>query len=150
MSPVPIVVCGRSPEIANKVKQDLAPEYEGTWASQSSPQRTRANAEPVVKIVLSPDEGIKEIPHLLSGPNPPAAVALGGAFDDATVDSMRDAASKAGEVVWLRVDKSRLSEMPSMDDKEVFGGALAKRIKTSLQENKVGQDSAEKGGVFLF
>ncbi|KAF3053266.1 hypothetical protein E8E11_007462 [Didymella keratinophila] len=132
MSPIPIVVCGRSPEIANKVKQDLAPEYE------------------VVKIVLSPDEGINEIPQLLSGANPPAAVALGGAFDDATVDSMRDAASKAGEVVWLRVDKSRLSEMPSMDDKEMFGAALAKRIKASLQENKVGQEGAEKGGVFLF
>lgn len=86
----------------------------------------------------------------MSGSNPPAAVALGGAFDDATVDSMRDAASKAGEVVWLRVDKSKLSEMPSMDDRETFGAALAKRIKTSLQENKVGQAGAEKGGVFLF
>ena len=77
-------------------------------------------------------------------------MALGGAFDDATVDSMRDAASKAGEVVWLRVDKSRLSEMPSMEDKEVFGAALATRIKASLKENKVGQEGVEKGGVFLF
>lgn len=109
-----------------------------------------SNRTIVVKIVLSPESGIQEIPSLLSGSNPPAAVALGGAFDDATVDSMRDAASKAGEVVWLRVDKSRLSEMPSMDDKDVFGAALAKRIKASLQENKVGQAGAEKGGVFLF
>ncbi|KAJ4379269.1 hypothetical protein N0V86_005314 [Didymella sp. IMI 355093] len=104
----------------------------------------------VVKIILSPDEGISEIPHLLSGPTSPAAVALGGAFDDATVDSMRDAASKAGEVVWLRVDKSRGSEMPSIDDKQAFGAALAKRIKASLQLHEVGQAGAEKGGVFLF
>ncbi|KAF3042229.1 hypothetical protein E8E12_009911 [Didymella heteroderae] len=131
MSAIPIVICGRSPEIALKVQQDLAPEYN------------------VVRIVLSPDQGINEIPQLLSGPNPPVAVALGGAFDDATVDSMRAAASTAGEVVWLRVDKDRMSEMPSMDDKEGFGAALARRIKTCLQENRVGQQGAEKGGVFL-
>ena len=63
---------------------------------------------------------------------------------------MRDAASKAGDVVWLRVDKSRLSEMPPMDDKNVFGAALAKRIKASLQEHKVGQEGGEKSGVYLF
>ncbi|KAJ4989422.1 hypothetical protein SVAN01_05147 [Stagonosporopsis vannaccii] len=131
MSPVPIVVCGRSLEIANKVKQDLAPEYD------------------VVKIVLSPEEGLTAIPTLLSGPNPPAAVALGGAFDDATVDSLRRAASKAGEAVWLRVDKSKVTEMPSMDDKEAFGGALAGRIKKALQENKVGS-GGEASGVVLF
>lgn len=63
---------------------------------------------------------------------------------------MRTAASKAGEVVWLRVDKSRVSSMPSMDDREAFGAALAERIKTCLQENRVGRAGAEKGGVFLF
>ena len=103
----------------------------------------------MVKIVLSPEEGIEEIPKLLSSGNPPRAVALGGAFDDATVDSMRDAASKAGEVIWLRADKSRHSEMPSMDDKEAFGGALAKRMKTSLLEHNVGQGGASSG-VYLF
>jgi hypothetical protein len=103
----------------------------------------------VVKIVLSPEEGIEEIPKYLSGQNPPRAVALGGAFDDATVESMRDAASKAGEVVWLRVDKSRQSEMPSMDDKEVFGAALAERMKASLQEHNVGQGGASSGVYFF-
>jgi hypothetical protein len=33
MSPVPVIVCGRSPEIAQKVKADLQPEYEGTDAA---------------------------------------------------------------------------------------------------------------------
>ncbi|KAI8939514.1 hypothetical protein NX059_003284 [Plenodomus lindquistii] len=131
MSSIPIIVCGRSPEIAHKVKQDLAPEYD------------------VIKIVLSPEEGMTEIPTLLSTDNPPKAVALGGAFDDATVESLRNAASKAGEIAWLRVDKSRMSEMPSMDDKEAFGAALAARIKNSLQENKVGH-GGEASGVFLF
>ncbi|KAF9694987.1 hypothetical protein EKO04_006986 [Ascochyta lentis] len=132
MPAIPIVVCGRSPEIAHKVEKDLQPEYN------------------VVRIVLSPEADINEIPSLLAGENAPVAVALGGAFDDATVDSMREAASKAGDVVWLRVDKSRVSEMPSMEDKEVFGAALAKRIKASLQEHKVGQDSGKKSGVYLF
>ncbi|KAG9199345.1 hypothetical protein G6514_008601 [Epicoccum nigrum] len=131
MSPIPIIVCGRSPEIAHKVTLDMQPEYD------------------VVKIVLSPEEGIEEIPKFLSSQNPPRAVALGGAFDDATVDSMRDAASKAGEVVWLRVDKSRQSEMPSMDDKEVFGAALAERMKASLQEHNVGQGGASSGVYFF-
>ena len=62
---------------------------------------------------------------------------------------MRDAASKAGSVVWLRVDKSRVGEMPPMDNKDEFGAALAKRIKSSLQEHKVG-NGGEKEGVFLF
>ena len=102
-----------------------------------------------MKVVLSPEEGIEEIPQLLSSQNPPRAVALGGAFDDATVDSMRDAASKAGEVIWLRVDKSRHSEMPSMDDKEIFGAALAKRMKASLLEHNVGK-GGPSSGVYLF
>lgn len=151
MSPVPIVVCGRSPEVADKVKADLQPEYDGIGASAARLCSSShiANIKIVVKIVLSPTEGIEEIPRLLSGPNPPKAIALGGAFDDATVESMRDAASKAGEVAWLRVDKSRVSEMPPMDNKEEFGAALAKRIKASLQEHDVGQ-GGEDSGVYLF
>jgi hypothetical protein len=39
--------------------------------------------------------------------------------------------------------------MPSMDDKDEFGAALAKRIKASLQEHKVGS-GGEKDKVFLF
>ncbi|KAF2630261.1 hypothetical protein BU25DRAFT_408233 [Macroventuria anomochaeta] len=149
MPPIPIVVCGRSPEIANKVKQDLQPEYDGTLRATRLLTFHIADSSIVVKIVLSPDAGIKEIPKLLSGQNPPVAVALGGAFDDATVESLRDAASKAGDVVWIRVDKSRFGEMPPMDDKEGFGAALAKRIKTSLQEHKVGQDGGDESGVYL-
>ena len=33
MSPVPVIVCGRSPEIAQKVMADLQPEYDGTDAA---------------------------------------------------------------------------------------------------------------------
>jgi hypothetical protein len=36
-----------------------------------------------------------------------------------------------------------------MDDKEVFGAALAKRMKASLQEHNVGQGGASSG-VYLF
>ena len=90
-----------------------------------------------------------EIPELLASPNPPRAVALGGAFDDAAVDAMRDAAGAVGEVVWLLADKSRQSEMPPMDDKEVFGAALAGRMKASLQQLSVGQGGASNG-VFFF
>ena len=39
--------------------------------------------------------------------------------------------------------------MPPMDNKDEFGAALAKRIKSSLQEHKVG-NGGEKEGVFLF
>ena len=120
-----------------------------TTLSPTLCRQTITNNVLVVKIILSPDEGIKEIPQLLSGSNPPVAVALGGAFDDVTVDSMRNAASTAGSVVWLRVDKSRIKEMPPMDNKDEFGAALAKRIKASLQEHKVGS-GGEKDDIFLF
>lgn len=48
------------------------------------------------------------------------------------------------------MDKSRVGEMPAMEDREAFGAALAERIRASLRENRVGEAGAEKGGVVLF
>ncbi|KAH6622315.1 hypothetical protein C7974DRAFT_426002 [Boeremia exigua] len=130
MSPIPIIVCGRSPAVAAKVARELAPEYD------------------VVKIVLTPEDGVASIPALLSGPNAPRCVAVGGAFDSAAIEAMRSAASAAAEVPWLRIDVARMGEMPSLADTEAFGEALAVRIREGLVERKVGKEG-QQIGVFL-
>jgi hypothetical protein len=90
------------------------------------------------------------VPPLLSTPNPPVAIVLGGAFDDAAVADMKKAVSGSeNPVVWLRVDKRRMGEMPAMEDKEAFGAALAGRIRKGLGEHKIGE-GCEKEGEFLF
>ncbi|CAO2649429.1 Nn.00g068140.m01.CDS01 [Neocucurbitaria sp. VM-36] len=147
MSPIPVIVCGKNPNIAKKVREGLLPEYD------------------VIHIILSLEAGLSDIPLLLSGKTPkdtagnlgsqnyderPVAVAVGGGFNDEMFDQMKDAAKEVQSAVWVRADLSKVAAMPALSDVEAFGAATAVRVKKSLDELSVGKEGGKTEGVFYF
>jgi hypothetical protein len=117
----------------------------------------------VTHIVCTPDAGIAEIPHVLAGRAPPNAsanlgsqnyasrpvcVAVGGGFDDDTFGAIKKACGDA-KVVWLRPDKSKLTQMPGFDEPERFGAATAVRVRDCMKQHAIGEGGKEEG-EFLF
>ncbi|KAL8736648.1 MAG: hypothetical protein Q9166_000014 [cf. Caloplaca sp. 2 TL-2023] len=104
-SPIPVILCGRMHQIAEAVIAGLRPEYEA------------------IHLILSPAAGKTQIPVLLQGKVPPsddadnlgtknysktpAAVLLGGGYEDADVAEMREACKNDSRVPWLRADVSK-------------------------------------------
>ncbi|KAJ4366952.1 hypothetical protein N0V83_007482 [Neocucurbitaria cava] len=123
MSPMPIIVCGRNPNIAKNVRKGLLPEYD------------------VIHVAIGLDAAISDIPLLFSGKTVPSnnnsdnlgsqnyakkpvAVAVGGGFDDEMFEQMK-AATEGKEVVWVRPDLSKMDGMPELGDVEAYAAASA-------------------------
>ncbi|KAF4457674.1 hypothetical protein F53441_434 [Fusarium austroafricanum] len=108
-SPIPIILCGKSEFIGQRVIEALKPEIE------------------VVHFVLPGDSGKVIIPALLTGESPPShldssaigsgnytqvprAVVLGGAFEESDIATLRDAVKTVGGargVAWVRQDTTQ-------------------------------------------
>ncbi|KAF5636768.1 uncharacterized protein FTJAE_5964 [Fusarium tjaetaba] len=108
-SPIPIILCGKTEFIGERVIEALKPEIE------------------VVQFILPGDSGKVIIPALLAGKSPPShldssaigsgnysnaphAVVLGGAFEESDIATLRDAVKTvngARGVAWLRQDTTR-------------------------------------------
>ncbi|KAF2128402.1 hypothetical protein P153DRAFT_367553 [Dothidotthia symphoricarpi CBS 119687] len=147
MASIPIIVCGRNPKIAARVRQTLLPEYD------------------VIHIILTPEAGAKDIPLLLSGKTPPEtssnhgsqnytqppiAVAVGGGFDNDTFNQMKDACKDIKETVWVRSQLNVEGGMPPLSDTEAFGARIGERIKAKFGELGVGTEEGTKEGLFWF
>lgn len=78
----------------------------------------------VLAFIMSPEQGIAEIPSLLNGDKSVYAILTGGGFDDEEFAKVKAAADAAGckPLPWLRPDKTK----PRPAD--VFGGEYAKLI----------------------
>ncbi|KAL8934799.1 MAG: hypothetical protein Q9216_005728 [Gyalolechia sp. 2 TL-2023] len=102
---MPVIVCGQTPSIARGVIAGLRPEIEVQ----------------VVHMILSPTQGVAEIPTLLRGnapsnnannlgtknySKPPQAVILGAAFG-AHLSELRAACKADSKVPWLELDQSK-------------------------------------------
>ncbi|KAF5601364.1 hypothetical protein FPANT_1735 [Fusarium pseudoanthophilum] len=105
-TPIPIILCGKTEFIGERVIEALKPEIE------------------VVQFILPGDSGQVIIPALLAGNHPPSypdssaigsrnyssaprAVVLGGAFEESDIATLRDAVKTvdgARGVAWLRQD----------------------------------------------
>ncbi|KAF5556139.1 hypothetical protein FPHYL_8064 [Fusarium phyllophilum] len=105
-NPIPIILCGKTETIGERVIEALKPEIE------------------VVQFILPGDSGHVIIPALLAGKSPPShpdssaigsgnynnapcAVVLGGAFEESDIATLRDAVKTvngARGVAWLRQD----------------------------------------------
>ncbi|KAI4935743.1 hypothetical protein J4E86_011364 [Alternaria arbusti] len=146
MSAIPIVVCGRNPNIAKAVREGVEPEYD------------------VIHINLSVEEAIISIPHIIlsrtpANPTPnissmnygqrPAAVALGGGFNDEMFAQIK-ASCGDEKMVWVRTDITRKDEMPDFNEHEAYGKATAQRLKKCLDELKVGKEGGETEGMYWF
>ncbi|KAH7147726.1 hypothetical protein DER46DRAFT_75717 [Fusarium sp. MPI-SDFR-AT-0072] len=108
-SPIPIILCGKTEFIGERVIEALKPEIE------------------VVQFILPGDSGQVIIPALLAGRSPPShpdssaigsgnynnaprAVVLGGAFEESDIATLRDAVKTvngARGVAWLRQDTTQ-------------------------------------------
>ncbi|SCO76311.1 uncharacterized protein FRV6_00523 [Fusarium oxysporum] len=108
-SPIPIILCGKTEFIGERVIEALKPEIE------------------VVQFILPGDSGRVIVPALLAGKSPPShpdssaigsgnynnaprAVVLGGAFEESDIATLRDAVkivNGARGVAWLRQDTTQ-------------------------------------------
>ncbi|KAH7215947.1 hypothetical protein DER44DRAFT_168086 [Fusarium oxysporum] len=108
-SPIPIILCGKTEFIGERVIEALKPEIE------------------VVQFILPGNSGRVIIPALLAGKSPPShpdssaigsgnynnaprAVVLGGAFEESDIATLRDAVKTvngARGVAWLRQDTTQ-------------------------------------------
>jgi hypothetical protein len=112
---------------------------------------------------MSSESGIQEIPQILRGKLPDnrlssigsgslanraKAVVLGGGYDnDDVIASMREAASKAANIPWVRQDTSK----PTPPLGPEYGKAMVGRVKEALGElQKSGKLDGSEGGVFWY
>ncbi|KAG9196203.1 hypothetical protein G6011_01324 [Alternaria panax] len=146
MSPIPIVVCGRNPNIAKAVREGVKPEYD------------------VIHVNLSVEEATSSIPLLISSKTPPnspsnigsqnydkrpVVVALGGGFNDEMFEEIKGSCGDE-KMVWVRTDITRTRDMPEFNDHEAYGRATAARIKACLNGLKVGKEGGKTEGMWFF
>ncbi|KAJ6068157.1 uncharacterized protein N7446_005194 [Penicillium canescens] len=102
--PIPIVLCGRLEKVGSIVISELEPDYEVTY------------------FVMSVEDGIRNLPLILSGSTPvndksslgsknysalPKAVILGGGYDDEAITQLREAVTSSPgtiKIPWLKAD----------------------------------------------
>ncbi|KAL1793539.1 hypothetical protein ACET3X_008521 [Alternaria dauci] len=146
MSPIPIVVCGKNPNIAKAVRESVKPEYD------------------VIHIILSVEEATSSIPLLISSKTPPnsssnigsqnygtrpAVVALGGGFNNEMFEEIKKSCGNE-KMVWVRTDITRTGEMPDFNDHEAYGKATGARLKKCLDELKIGREGGKTEGIWFF
>lgn len=158
----PVILCGKTEQIGKGVIETLKPEFEGRlsiYPAQMFPvvaAKRSANVQIVVHFVMTPESGKEQIPAIFRGETPssrdselgtkdysqkPAAVILGGGYDDAGIEVMMDASKGIHPVPWLRPDLS----LPAPPLGPEYGKALVQRIKEKLAVlEKEGQMSEEK------
>lgn len=164
MSATPIILIGRNPIIASKVREDLKPEYDGTPISRHPQRYTLKLTSPftVIHIILSVQQAITDLPLLLSSPSQippdnsdnygsqvygarPRAVVIGGGFTDEMVQEMKSACKDAeGGIVWVKGNPISVKAMPPLSDRQAYGAATASLVKKKLDELNVGREGGEK------
>ncbi|EEU36379.1 uncharacterized protein NECHADRAFT_97412 [Fusarium vanettenii 77-13-4] len=141
-APIPIILCGKTEGIGRAVIAALKPEIE------------------VVHFVLAGESGQTIIPPLLAGESPPShpesstigsgnyaqvprAILLGGAFDEGTIATLRDAVkatSGARKIPWILQDLTLPA--PPVGTPE-YSALMTKRSKDALL--KLDQDGKLDG-----
>lgn len=158
--PIPVVLCGKTAQIASTVVSGLQPDVEGTFLSPSTcnPQTDHS----VIHVIFTPDSFISTIPPLLSGSPPqpiseqigtqnyarrPVAIVTGGGFDDAMVESMREACknAKVDDIPFLRPDLA----VPTPPLGPKYGAAMVQRVKACLAELEE-EGRLVGGGIFYY
>jgi hypothetical protein len=124
MSPIPVIVIGKMPQIATAVRKGLAPEYDGRTVahtfpfSTSRPQLT-SKLSTVIHIIAELEQALQDLPLLLSSPSKtpsntalnlgsqnygtrPRIVAIGGGHSEENFGKMRDACKSVDKgIIWV-------------------------------------------------
>lgn len=119
------------------------------------------NVASVIHFIQTVDAGKQQIPALLRGDSPgpsssslgsknyeriPTAVLLGAAFDDQSIQELREAVKGATNVPWLRPDTSKPAPPPGSD----YGKAMVTRIKEKMKELEERGELKGNGEVVWF
>lgn len=148
--PIPVVLCGRLERVGSIVISELQPDYEGKKISHPPQQRlSHLTGLPVTYFVMSVEDGIRNLPLLLSGSTPvndksnlgsknysvpPKAIILGGGYDDGAIAQLREAVTNSPGTVkipWLKADPDKTKAGPTPGSEE-YCRAAASRIKYTL------------------
>ncbi|XHG06004.1 hypothetical protein AWENTII_009215 [Aspergillus wentii] len=83
---------------------------------------------------MSPEIGKTELPSLLRGTAPPAAIIVGGGYTQDDLDSMRAACKGLRPTAWLKVEQryapgSSSGHLPAFKD---YGVEVAGRVRACL------------------
>ncbi|KAE8419690.1 hypothetical protein BDV36DRAFT_294036 [Aspergillus pseudocaelatus] len=122
---IPVIVCGKTSQIGDIVREALQPEYE------------------VTHLFLSPATAKNEIPVLLrqrgsttstENGTSPSAIIMGGGYTQTDLQEIRTASQgpDAKPVAWLKIDPGKTP--PSIPVGPEYGRAVAKRTKDRLDE----------------
>lgn len=124
-----IILCGRTHEIGDVVMEMLKPEYEGMFC----PVLVAWSDGTVVRFIMTPEQGIAEIPSLLKGDKPIFAILAGGGFNDEEFAKVKEAADAAGckAVPWLRPDKTKPRPADPMSPE--YAKVVGQRSKDGLK-----------------
>ena len=153
-SPLPVILCGRTEQIARGVIATLQPDIEGMFELHNRSGAPYLIAT-VVHLILTPEAGKVQIPALLKGEKEvpsdselgsknyekaPVAVLLGAGYDDKAIEELRKA-SEGTNVPWLRPDTTK----PAPPLGPEYGKALVARIKETIktltEEKKMEEDA---------
>ncbi|KAJ6114749.1 hypothetical protein N7486_000527 [Penicillium sp. IBT 16267x] len=167
MTPIQIIVCGKSSHVAIGVKEGVRPVYEG-GSSRYHPDFTIVSKKAkVLHFISSVEAGVRDIPFLLQEQAPPSkdwanlgtqrykekvgAVVAGGGYNDADFVKLREACKGKSSIPWLRHDISNEID-PTQPRPKVgieYGEQLSKQIVKALDALRK-EDKMEGDGVYRF
>jgi hypothetical protein len=165
---IPILTCGRHEAVGATAIDMLKPEYEGMFASafNSLFSFARLTARKVIHLIMSPEDGLTNIPLILSGLKPsslqsslgsqdfsqvPRAVIFGGGYDDVTIENLRKAVMEtqgARKVPWLKADQQKTARGPEPGTRE-YSESIAPRVREVLGRlEREGKLDGNEDGIF--
>ena len=174
MAPLPVVLCGKNPNIAKIVADGLLPEFEGMGSHLFLLDGVQnivslviyAHSLTAIHVITSAPAGAVDLPILLAGntppdhsenvgsqnyANPPVAIAAGGGYTDEEFYSMHTPSNAVKEITWLKTDNSLLKAgvgPPKGDALVEYAKKKAVDVKKQLLEIGVGKEGV-KGGIHL-
>ncbi|KAF9891681.1 hypothetical protein FE257_003693 [Aspergillus nanangensis] len=120
---LPIVICGKNPQVSSAVIAALHPDYT------------------VAHSIQSPTAGVRDLPGFLrpgvgteEQAATPVAVLIGGGYTDEDMKSMQDACRDGQPVVWLKVrpvDRDRSGPLPTFAE---WGAEIGRRARDFLNQ----------------
>jgi hypothetical protein len=165
---IPILSCGRREAVGATAIEMLKPEYEGMLVSayKSLSLFTRITLRKVIHFIMSKEDGITNIPLILSGLKPtsqqsnlgsqdfsrvPQAVLFGGGYDDITIGEIRKAVigtQGVRKVPWLKADQQKTAMGPDPGTKE-YNESIAPRVREALEKlEREGKLDGNEDGIF--
>ncbi|KAL2835881.1 hypothetical protein BJY01DRAFT_222910 [Aspergillus pseudoustus] len=118
-APLPIVICGRSPQVSSAVTRGLLPDYT------------------VAHIILSPEAGVRNLPGFLrrgAGNPTPVAVLIGGGYTDEDLNLMKVSCRGVPPIIWLKArQRDMTGPLPPFAEYGMEIGGIARAVLNDIR-----------------